>query len=139
MNRTLSPFAIILLLATSSCEEKSDDKTILEGTYSGTFTNWNNDPAANTVILSGQTTVTFTNNTYTSTGNDNKIPAGGSGTFKIEENFVNFVDRNVWTANFDWNLILNGSYTYSMKGDSLFLLKTLGYNHYQYELKRKNN
>ncbi len=139
MNRTLSPFAIILLLATSSCDEKSDDKTILEGTYSGTFTNWNNDPAANTVILSGQTTVTFSNNTYTSSGNDNKIPAGGSGTFKIEKNFVNFVDRNVWTANFDWNLILNGSYTYSMKGDSLFLLKTFGYNHYQYELKRKNN
>ena len=139
MNRTLSPFAIILLLATSSCEEKSDHKTIIEGTYSGTFTNWNNDPAANTVILNGQTTVTFSNNTYTSSGNDNKIPAGGSGTFKIEENFVNFVDRNVWTANFDWNLILNGSYTYSMKGDSLFLLKTLGYNHYRYELKRKNN
>jgi hypothetical protein len=69
----------------------------------------------------------------------------GNGTFKvIDTKTINFEDKNIWTADFDWNLILNGSYTYEAKGDSLILTKNLEnsqntiYNYYQYRLRRNN-
>jgi hypothetical protein len=88
---------------------------------------------------SGPVEVNFSSDSYQSTGNSNYIPAGGSGTFHILENKnIEFKNTNMWTANFDWNLILNGTYTYKLKGDSLILSKEAasGIKVLEYRLKR---
>lgn len=35
----------------------------------------------------------------------------GSGSFEINGNRITFADVNYWTAEFDWNLVLNGEYS----------------------------
>ncbi|MES2875751.1 MAG: hypothetical protein V4708_18650 [Bacteroidota bacterium] len=63
-------------------------------------------------------------NSYESSGFPDRKPAGGSGEYKIADNrTVEFSDKNFWTAEFDWKLILNGRFTYEIKADSLILTR----------------
>jgi hypothetical protein len=41
-------------------------------------------------------------------------------------------------ANFDWNIILSGQCSYSLKGDSLIMTHVAGINTYSYKLKKVN-
>lgn len=91
--------------------------------------------------------VSFSDRTFSSQGNHDRIPAGGSGSFEIlKDDLLDFKDKNVWMANFDWGLILNGKYKYRFKGDSLILNRYLeacpaclmAPSTYQYKLKRIN-
>ena len=68
---------------------------------------------------SGKTTLVFENGRYTCSGNPDRIPAGGSGTYSIDNGKITFVDENFWTADFDWNLILGGQYDYQFDGKNL--------------------
>lgn len=124
----------ILLVATlTGCDETEIAK--LKGSYSGTFT-YHSPEAPKT----GPVTVTFDGTSYSSTRNPDYIPAGGSGTFEFrEKNTVKFEDQNMWTANFDWNLILNGEYDYEVKGDSLIITRSRNeVKLYEYRLKRSH-
>lgn len=136
IKRFASVFLAIILF--SSCD-KDDEVARLSGQYTGTFISWNNDPAVDSYILTGNTSITFSGQEYTSTGNPDRVPAGGSGIFEVNDDVAKFSDKNVWPANFDWQLILNGEYELKIKSDSLFLTKHIGYNHYQYKLKRSKN
>ncbi len=131
---------LILLLSGflfTSCEKESvETLQIKDGTYTGTFTKVNNDPLAFALNVTAPTSVTINGDNYTSTGNPNRIPAGGSGKFTVNSSTINFSDKNIWTADFDWNLILSGEYKTEIKGDSLFLSKKSGYNLYSYRLGR---
>ena len=119
----------------TSCEK--DNIADLKGTYSGIFF-YTNPVSSVAPPPSGSASVTFNGSTYTSTGNANHIPAGGSGTFEITDSkTVKFQDTNVWTADFNWGLILNGEYQYQIKGDSLYLAKySSEFKVYEYRLKR---
>ncbi|HEY0054071.1 MAG TPA: hypothetical protein VGB63_01835 [Pedobacter sp.] len=132
--------SVILLLSVlifTSCEKELGEEPKLEdGTYAGKFILKNIDPAANTVDIVVTTSITINGDNYSSTSGPNKTPAGGSGKFSVKYPIVNFADKNVWTADFDWNLILSGVYTYKISGDSLFLSKKAGYNTYSYRLGR---
>jgi len=114
----------ILILITSilllSCnhDEESTLTQIPNGDYSGIFTvEYNNgDTFSNTV------TVRFLeDNVYSSSGNTDYYPAGGNGTFEINNSTIKFNDINFWTANFDWNLILNSEYDFSLNGNELII------------------
>src|SRR5699024_9165897 len=75
---------------------------------------------------------------YQSSANPDRIPAGGNGTYKKKGSTINFTDVNIWTADFDWNLILNGEYEFQQKGDQLILSahkNEVGL--YKYELTRE--
>jgi hypothetical protein len=131
--------AIFLVLGTflTACEK---DDLKLQGTYSGTFI-YTHPASSVAPPPSGPASITFSEHTYTSTGNPDKIPAGGSGTFEVTKSkSVIFKDQNVWTANFDWGLVLNGEYKYQVKGDSLYLAKyNAEFKVYEYRLKRTGN
>lgn len=134
------------ILALSGCSDKLT-LSALNGTYTGKFyyippgENLNNE-------VSAPASVSFSDNNYSSKGGSGYIPAGGSGTFEIqkEEEILDFKDQNIWTANFDWGLILNGKYKYQVKGDSLILTRftepcpscSMMPDLYQYRLKRSN-
>lgn len=109
---------IALLAVLTSCEDANKRSTPeLDGLYTGIFTVEYKDGQ----LRSNEVTVAFDGNTYSSSTGADRIPAGGSGTFSVKENTITFSDENIWTADFDWNLILNGTYTYSSNGKELVL------------------
>ncbi|SRX72822.1 hypothetical protein [Aequorivita antarctica] len=108
----------ILSLAFNSCKNDDDnnENQNLNGNYSGTFTveYLNGDTFTNPV------TVSFDGeNNYQSSGDSENIPAGGSGTYEKGNSTIDFNDINIWTADFDWNLILGGEYDYLLNGNEL--------------------
>jgi len=135
MNKTI--LTLLLLVTLAGCK-KNDPKPTFNGTYSGKFT-FGTDKKNSTTK---DAEVNFSNNNYSSTL--------GSGTFTVQKNkVISFTDKNYYTADFDWNMILNYNYTYEIKGDSLILTKkfdpvtdperTLMANmFYQYRLKKVN-
>lgn len=88
----------------------------LTGYYEGIFMRIDNGARKE-----GETNLKLRDSTYRSKGQPNRVPAGGSGSWKIDGNTLVFRDKNIWTADFDWHLILNGKYRYEIKGDSLIL------------------
>lgn len=139
MQNRLYTFVLIAVLPVilQSCNF-NDEKTSepdLTGTYSGTFT----VEYQNGEVLSNPVTVSFMeDNTYQSSGNANYIPAGGSGTYEVDDSQIIFKDTNYWTANFDWNLILDGEYDYSLTGNQLILTaQKNGEALYRYELTKE--
>ena len=135
-----------LVLALSGCTDKLTYKA-LNGTFSGQF--YYIEPGKlSTNVVSAPVSVSFSGDKYSSTGNPDRIPAGGSGTVDILENdLLNFQDKNGWTANFNWLLILDGKYHYELEKDSLIITRywdlcptcdSVAPTLYQYRLKRIN-
>jgi hypothetical protein len=119
--------AIIVLTAwvTLSCNKAP----LPNGAYSGRFI-----VDYGSGVQEGPFKLEIKDNTYSCSGNENRIPPGGSGTFSVGQNEIVFQDENMWTADFDWNLILNGSYTLAQKGDTLSLTKVQGQAKYVYKI-----
>lgn len=141
MTRILLMLTILFTLP--ACTDKLTANA-LNGTFEGEFLYRSPEGGS---VRSAKTNVSFSDNNYSSLGNANYIPAGGSGTFEIQkENILKFEDKNIWTANFDWLLILNGNYKYQIKNDSLILTRysepcancSTANSLYQYRLKRIN-
>lgn len=87
---------------------------VTEGSYKGTFTVTNS-----TGVSTGAVTLELKNGRFSCSGNSDRIPAGGSGSYSVTNGKIVFVDENFWTADFDWNLILNGRYDYTFDGKIL--------------------
>jgi hypothetical protein len=119
----------ILLLSCEKIQLKSKN-----GTYKGTFTVTYN----NGIVRAGETTLELKNGEFSCSKNSNRVPAGGSGTFSINENEITFTDENAWTADFDWNLILEGTYNCEFQGKKLIISADKnGLGHYKYELEKQ--
>jgi len=137
--------ALICGMLFISCGKTSEEMEVVvsmpvkEDTYSGTFTvkyfvampeSWGSG--------SGKTTLVLQDGKFTCTGNPGFIPAGGSGTYSINDDKIVFVDENFWTADFDWNLILNGEYDFKFDGKRLKISankNNVGY--YEYVLEKQ--
>ena len=124
----------LLTLALASCE-KEENPSLIDGTYSGTF---------RTVVNKKQQISDFEVSLNERRFVTNKGGAG-LGPFELgPRNKVKFADELFYTANFDWNTILTGEYTYQKKGDSLILDKVIALptsgtdaaTYYQYRLKK---
>ncbi|WP_299779197.1 hypothetical protein [uncultured Formosa sp.] len=112
-------FVVLSILSLIACQNDDDNiNENLSGNYTGLFTVTYSDGT----IFSNPVMVSLnTNNTYECIGYDYYIPAVGSGTYETNTTTINFTDQNIWTADFDWNLILNGTYNYTVTRDSLLL------------------
>ncbi len=122
----------VLVILCASCE-KENNAIDFQGNYSGTFT------------------AIYQNKTEKSEAHINlerpdfSVQKGiklGNGTFVLEDKkTITFADKNSWTSDFDFQIVLNGAYTFEALGDSLILTKYLTTpsdftNKYQYRLKR---
>jgi hypothetical protein len=107
-----------------------------DGIYTGTFTvKYSVEMPESWGRGSGITTLELRNGKFTSTGNPNRIPAGGSGNFSVHNGKIVFEDVNGWTADFDWNLILKGEYDYKFDGKRLkFSANKNDVGYYEYDL-----
>lgn len=92
---------------------------ILDGTYAGTFQRH----TANGGQLSN-VTIIFSKNNWSGQSEFSKYPALCHGTYRnIEGNKINFENHCVWTAEFDWTLILSGEFEITVAGNEVEFVK----------------
>lgn len=111
MKYFLSILALCLLVL--ACQKNNDSETPdnLPGMYSGTF-NRTGVPDTSDVTLS------LDQNKFEGESSIPKFPAICGGSFEASQNSITFVDSCAWTADFDWTLILNGTYNLSFRADN---------------------
>ena len=110
--------AFLSMALFSQCEEQSQEIQ-LEGFYRGTFYRNNSIISA----APSQVQLFFENGTYTGSSNISRYPAICRGSYQISDEEIAFTDSCIWTADFDWTLILSGSYKYSEKLGEIILIK----------------
>ncbi|EKT4520703.1 hypothetical protein JE945_002472 [Flavobacterium psychrophilum] len=76
--------------------------------------------------VSSNVQLNLTNGTFNGQSTTLKFPALCNGTYIITSNTITFEDKCMWTAEFDWTLILNGEWNYIMNGNNLTLTKANG-------------
>jgi hypothetical protein len=129
---------LILLITTifiTSCDEETNGLTVIEGIYEGTFIR--SSPTA--YFPPSQVTLTFSNGQFQGESEKTKYPAICSGTYDVKGNNIDFTNTCVWTAEFDWTLILSGEFSIGLANDELTLQKKNGSIWDLYQLKRKKN
>lgn len=109
---------LCLLITMVGC---SDDDDIIQsninGNYVGIFER--NGNTSNVVL-------TFTNGTFNGQSAIEKFPALCNGTFAISGNTITFTNECVWTADFDWSLILSNQWDFSLNNNVLIMIKSNG-------------
>lgn len=129
----LFPFMFLGFLGCNTNDDNSMIKEEAQLIYEGVFTVRYLDGST----YSNKVTINFEGNKYACTAGKNQIPAGGSGTFKQNVSTLMFDDGNIWTTNIEGGLILNGEYSYTMKKDSLRMIRGGGNRTlYTYDLKK---
>jgi hypothetical protein len=130
MKRIIYISALILVCA--ACK-KENNAMEFQGTYTGSFKAIYQDKTE-----TSDAEINLENRKFTVIKG---IKLGG-GTFTLnDKKTITFADKNLWTSDFDYQLVLNGSYTFEALGDSLILTKYVAQpadfiNVYQYRLKR---
>ena len=92
-----------------SCNENAEPIILsqeLEGTYSGTFQRFSGETADEIALVE----LNLVNGNWEGTSSKQKYPALCNGTYKIENQEITFSNACFWTAEFDWTLILSGTY-----------------------------
>jgi hypothetical protein len=95
----------------------------IQGTYTGTFVRWlGKDGAVSNVKI------TFSVDAFNGSRDSSNYLAicNGSFTTSGDPDPVHFVNTCVFPANFDWTLILTGSYKLIQTGDSLYFRRVIG-------------
>lgn len=95
--------------------------TLTDGTYIGTFqrqTLASSTPSA--------VSLTLANGNWTGNSSMEHYPALCSGTYSANGSQVQFEDTCTWTSNFDWTLILDGTYEITQYDDTLVLTRQQG-------------
>jgi len=134
----------ILLIALTAialgCKNNNNTNPTLPGnTYTGHLVADEKNDDFKTGPITIPVSVTFNGNNYQSTLlAASPFAAGAKGSFKLTGNIISLADSTVHPANFDWNLILSGHYSYKLKGDSLTMIRMAGNNTYSYKLKKAN-
>jgi hypothetical protein len=96
-----------------SCQKNNDDDSSdkLAGSYSGTFNRTGFGDSSKVRISLGD-------NQFTGQSDTEKYPAICRGSYEFNDQTISFVDSCAWTADFDWTLILNGTYNISFVDDN---------------------
>lgn len=139
-------FALILSLG---CKKSTTVDVLLDGNYTGVLVITN---SVKSVPVTRPISISLKDGKFSITpGTDaNLKPSGGKGTYSFKNGIGYFTDEGVWTADFDWNMILNGEYDIRSSGVDLTLRKRFSAKtdfspatsyatiEYEYILKRSN-
>ena len=114
---------IALILGLSSCEKPvTGQKAIPDGTYFGTFQRtWESGEGQKANI-----SITFSSGKWSGQSDIEHYPALCRGTYEAGNGKLVFSNECIWTADFDWSLILSGEYNFTLIGDSLLFSKHYG-------------
>jgi len=139
---------LFTLCLSLGCKKSYQVDVVNDGNYTGLLVITNSVksvPSTYPVVASlknGQFSITYQN-----TGK----PTAGSGTYTFNKGLAVFVNEGVYTADFDWNMILNGEYEVKSNATDLTLRKkfkadtpknspatSYAYLQYEYILKKAN-
>ena len=115
-----------------SCTEQEVRPETLTGEYTGTFR----------VISENETTqanVSFEvkHSSFSGKSAQANHPAIGLGSLVVRGDELHFTNAQYWTADFDWNLILDGQYQFQYADKQLVFWKERNGTKYQYDLVQK--
>lgn len=119
--KKLIPALLSLVILFSACEkdeDSSDNQTLANGLYKGTF----NRAGMDTVNVS----ISVLQGNYEGQSDRQFYPAICRGSFTKDNSSITFRDSCTWQANFDWTLILNGNYQLSENGTRVRIWRTNG-------------
>ncbi|RLJ72897.1 hypothetical protein [Pedobacter alluvionis] len=139
-------FALILSLG---CKKTTNINVLQDGNYTGVLVITN---SVKSVPETRPISISLRDGKFNITPSaDTKLkPSGGKGTYSFKKGIGYFEDAGVWTADFDWNMVLNGEYDIRSSGVDLTLRKRLNAKtdlspatsyatiDYEYILKRSN-
>ena len=132
MKNLLLLLTAILFIA--SCDQKETvTPELVDGTYVGIF----GRSSPNAKYASAKVTLTLNNGAFTGSSDITNYPAICSGTFKILGETVEFSNNCMFTANFDWTYILNGSFNLKIEENKIYLTRSYGEVHDRYELEKQ--
>jgi hypothetical protein len=102
--------------------------------YKGTF-----ERSSLSGVQTADVTLKFKDGVFVGNSSKQLFPAIGTGTVSSSNaSTITFRNQSMWTANFDWTLILDGTFDVTAKGDSLRFSKFKGYDWVDsYNLKRQ--
>ena len=112
---------LLPIITLGSCQKDKNEKPVLDGTYTGKIIL----SKQNAIISTDSIGVVLNAGDFSSADNAGTITTG-KGNFHINGQNVNFVNTVAFPDNATVNklAVLNGSYAYTIKGDSVFLSKT---------------
>lgn len=118
----LLPLIIISCIILAACKKKNEDKaSLLNGSYKGTFKRYNQPGSQEANV-----TLHLDYPIWHGASDKEKYPALCNGKFSYKDFTLNFENSCVWSADFDWTLILDGFYIDRKEGDSLIFSKSYG-------------
>ena len=106
---------ILITLACNNDDENFQSK--VNGEYIGVFER--NGNVSNVELI-------FNEGNYSGESDTVKFPAICNGNYSVSSNSILFQNECVWTAEFDWSLILSDQWNYDLKGNILILTKSNG-------------
>jgi hypothetical protein len=135
----MKAFSLIVFLAVclmiADCKDGKVTPQQLQGTYKGSFESLNIASASDrSGLLGGSAEVVIRGNNYQG---GSTVVQQSRGSYVIKDNEITFTDSLVHTANFNWSLLLSGTFKQSTKGDSLVWTKTLGNFNFIFTLKKQ--
>jgi len=110
-------FVFVLSLG---CKKATNVDVLLDGTYTGVLVITN---SVKSVPETRPISITLKDGRFNikPNANANLKPSGGKGTYTFKNGIGYFTDEGIWTADFDWNMILNGEYDIRSSGIDLTL------------------
>lgn len=113
--------ALLPIIALGGCQKDKNETPDLDGNYTGKFI-----ISKQNVIISTDSIGVLLKSGDFSSDNNVGIITTGKGNFRINGQNVSFVNTVAFPDNTSVNTVavLNGTYAYTIKGDSVFLSKT---------------
>ncbi len=113
---------VALLTGIISCKKSTSNSTISDGTYKGTFQR----QVSGTGNIS-KVSLVFSAGNWVGQSETPKYPALCSGTFQTNvASEITFFESCIWTADFDWTLILDQKFSLQVFGNDYVLTKDYG-------------
>tara|TARA_R110000868_G_scaffold106169_1_gene291312 strand:+ start:316 stop:690 length:375 start_codon:yes stop_codon:yes gene_type:complete len=104
------------ILTTLGCDNDNVQVDI-DGQYIGTFQRGGNN---------SNVELTLGNKGFSGKSDIVKFPAICNGNYSVSERKIKFENECVWTAEFDWSLILNDTWNFSFINNTLTLTNSIG-------------
>ncbi len=121
MKKFIGGFALVVVLLIACDKDESvttSESFNLEGRYLGTFHRTGMDTAEVTILLR--------DSHFEGSSDTPKYPAICGGSFNVQGSMINFTDSCSWTADFDWSLILSGTFNLQINDGTVKIWRTNG-------------
>ena len=106
-----------VLITAFACNNDDDIQSSIDGEYIGIFERNGN---------TSNVELNFNRGTFSGESEIIKFPAICNGNYSFFDNSIEFENLCAWTAEFDWSLIISGSWDYSFADNTLTMTKLNG-------------